>query len=420
MTMQLILAFLLFQQGELQLGDLEQMAIQKNPTLAQAGAGIRSAQGRSRQAGTYPNPIIGITNDDLSYGPVIRGGEWGVFVEQTIVLGRKLGLSRRAAEQEIVQAEAQSEAQRLRVMNSIRSHFYRALAAQRRVEVRERLLRVFQEAVTTSRQLQNVGQADLPDVLEIEIEEQQAELSLLSARNELRQVWSQLAAMIGDPGMQIQRLSGDLDTIPQLDPQQLTATLLRDSPEIKSATAELARAEFALQRAQREPVPDLHVRAGIHYNRERLEEGGRPIGTQGSLEIGIELPIFNRNQGGVAAARADLERAQREVERVSLSLRSRLAAAIRQYEDTYSTVQRYREHMLPRAQRAYDLYVAGYRQMAAAYPQALIAQRTLLQLQEDYDDALAEVWSTVVSLQGLLLEGGLAAPGSFGEEESRN
>ena len=67
--------------------------------------------------------------------------------------------------------------------------------------------------------------------------------------------------------------------------------------------------------------------------------------------------------------------------------------------------------MLPRARRAYDLYLAGFRQMAAAYPQALIAQRTLLQLQEGYDNALIEMWRRTVDIQGLLLEGDPSAPG---------
>ena len=63
--------------------------------------------------------------------------------------------------------------------------------------------------------------------------------------------------------------------------------------------------------------------------------------------------------------------------------------------------------MLPRARRAYELYLAGFRQMAAAYPQTLIAQRTLLQLQNDYDEALSDLWVKAVQVEGLLLEGGL-------------
>jgi cobalt-zinc-cadmium efflux system outer membrane protein len=270
---------------------------------------------------------------------------------------------------------------------------------------------VFILRLQTSRQLQNVGQADVPDVLEIEIEEQNAELALMSARNEQRQVWVQLSSAVGNPNLPMSTLEGNLEQIPVIDAQQTLAKLLAESPEVKVANADIARAEFALQRARREAIPDLSVRGGIHYNRELLEAGRRPIGKQGSIEVGIRLPLFNRNQGNVEAARADLERVQRETDRVALSLRSRLAVALRQFEDSRNIVEKYRDQMLPRAQRAYELYLTRFRQMAAAYPQALIAQRTLLQLQGDYDDALADLWQRVAEVEGLLLEGDLQMPG---------
>ncbi|HKC88034.1 MAG TPA: hypothetical protein VKG02_18755, partial [Blastocatellia bacterium] len=53
-----------------------------------------------------------------------------------------------------------------------------------------------------------------------------------------------------------------------------------------------------------------------------------------------------------------------------------------------------------------------FRQMAAAYPQALIAQRTLFQAQTEYVTALVDVWQNVVQLRGMLLVGGLDAPSS--------
>ena len=395
------------QEKPLRLEDIEKIALERNPTLLQASADIRAAQGLSRQAGLYPNPFIAVENPDLSFGPVIRGGEWGLVVQQDIVLGGKLGLSRQAAEQDVVKAQAQSEAQRLRVLTSVRGLFYQALAAQRKVEVRNRLVNLVREAVVTSRQLQNVGQADVPDVLEIEIEEQTAELALMSASNEQQQVWVQLASAIGDPNLKMTPLEGDLENIPTFDTQQTLARLLAESPEVKTANADIARAEFALRRAQREAVPDLSVRGGIHYNRELLEANGRPIGRQGSIEVGIRLPLFNRNQGNVEAARAGLDRAQRETERVALSLRSRLAVALREFQDARNIVEKYREQMLPRARRAYELYLAKFRQMAAAYPQALIAQRTLLQLQDDYDEALSDLWRRAAQVEGLLIENGL-------------
>ena len=72
--------------------------------------------------------------------------------------------------------------------------------------------------------------------------------------------------------------------------------------------------------------------------------------------------------------------------------------------------------MLPRAETAYDLYMTRFRQMAAAYPQALIAQRTLFELQEDYSAVLSRMWAKSIEIQGMLLEGALDAPRSVQPE----
>ena len=78
----------------LTLAELERMALENNPTLPQALSGIEAARGRATQAGLLPNPTVGYTGSEISGGPIIRGGEHGLFVEQTIPLGGKLGLSR--------------------------------------------------------------------------------------------------------------------------------------------------------------------------------------------------------------------------------------------------------------------------------------------------------------------------------------
>jgi len=85
---------------QMRLADLETMALNTNPSLAQAYWRIGAAIGRTRQAGAYPNPLVGATGGEMSGGEVFRGGEFGGFLEQRIVLGGKLGLARRAAEQD--------------------------------------------------------------------------------------------------------------------------------------------------------------------------------------------------------------------------------------------------------------------------------------------------------------------------------
>lgn len=368
---------------KLRLQDLEEMALRRNPGLAQATAGMRTAEALRRQAGLYPNPMVGYTGEDINRGSVFNYGEHGVFAEQRIVTGGKLGIQRQLAEQDIVLAKAEAEAERYRVLSTVRSLYYQALGEQRLLTVRTQLARLARRAVQTTSELANVGQADRPDLLAVDIEAQRLELGLVQARNALQRTWRQLAAVTGNPQLEPAALEGDLEALPKLEFESELARIIEQSPEIRAAQIATTRTELAVRQARASVVPDIIARGGIHYNRERLETAGRPVGWQASAEIGVQLPLFNRNQGNIAAARAEAERASFAVERTRLALRSRLAAAFREYQDALAAVERYRTQMIPSAQRAYDLYLNSFRQMAAAYPQVVITQRNLFQLQED-------------------------------------
>ena len=392
----------------LTLAELEQRALARNPTIAQAASEVDAARGRAKQAGMLPNPTVGYAGNEISSGPVIRGGEHGFFVAQTIPLGGKLGLSRQIFERETTQAGALVDAQRLRVLTDVRMLYYSALAAERRVELRQRLASLAAEAVGVSAQLFNTGAADRPDTLESEIEARRAQLALETAQNDRYRVWRQLASVVGDVALSPQPLDGSLDEpLPELDRDGTIQQVLTQSPELKAARLGIERARAALKRAQREPVPDLVVRGGPQYNRELLETNGTPVGWEAALDVGLVIPIFNRNQGAISEARAELSRAEQEVARLELDVRSRLADAFDQYLTALRNVEAYRADVLPRAEESYQLYLAKYREMGAAYPQVLIAQRTLFQATDQYVDSAERAWTAAVDLQGLLLSGSL-------------
>ncbi|HZC22411.1 MAG TPA: TolC family protein [Candidatus Binatia bacterium] len=401
-------------QAGLTLTDLEQVALSNNPTLAQAAAEIRAATARKLQGGLYPNPTVGYQGEQIRGGDQ-GGGEQGFFVSQDIVLGGKLGLNRRVLEQEKKQAEAEGEEQRLRVINSVRMLYYQALAAQEMVDLRHKLSKLAEDAVQTSHQLGNVGQADQPDVLQAEVEGEQAGLAVVAAEQNQFRAWRALVATVGKPEMALTHLAGSLEEIPEDNPDQWLQAILQESPAVKIAQLGVLKAEASVARAKREPIPDLQLRGGLQQNRELDAITNHAIGLQGFAEIGVQIPIFNRNQGNVQASRADVERAQREVQRVQLVLRERAAAMMQNYMTSRSTVERYRNHMIPRAQKAYELYLKSYGAMAAAYPQVLVSQRTLFQLQTDYIVALENLWTNSIALKGFLLTDGLESPARSAE-----
>ena len=394
----------------LHLEDLEERALKNNPTLRQASASVDTANGWRSQAGLLPNPIVGYTGEEIRGGS-FRGGEQGFFVQQNIVLGGKLGLDKKVFDHEISQARAEVEEQRARILSNVRMLFYQALAAQDTVAMRRELADIMQQNAIYSRQLFNAGQKNETEVLEDEIKAGQADLDVIASEGSRWRAMAALAAVAGDLSVREASLDGNLEQdAPRVDETQLMTSLLRDSPAIRIAEAGVARAEAAVARDRRESIPDLFFRGGFQQNRELLESTGQPVGAQGFAEVGVELKLFNRNQGNVRASEADLDRARQEVKRVQLVLRERSASFLENYRTARALADRYRAQLLPRAQRAYQLIYERYGLMQASYPQVLASRELLYRLEADYISSLGRMWSSSVALENFLLTDGLEAP----------
>ena len=396
----------------LTLARLEQMAIENNPTARAAQAAIDAARGRARQAGAWPNPTAGYAGEELPLrGSGEARGEHGFFLEQTIPLGGKLRLGRSVFERAADEATVGAELQRQRIVTSVRALFYQVLATERRIEVHERLAALGSEATGVTAQLFNVGAADRPDFLESEIETRRVQLELNAARNQVFALRQQLAAVAGVPDAAMRSLSGSIDqAIPELERDATLQALIERSAQVQAARAALARTQAQTALARRETYPDLFLRGGAAYNREHAEVTRQPIGWEGQIEAGISIPLFNRNQGGIAAARAEETLAQAELTRLQLALRAQAASEFATYLTAIRSAESFRADILPRAEQAYTLYLARYREMGAAYPQVLVAQRGLFEMAREYLNHLEDAWRSALRLQGLLAGDGLEAP----------
>jgi len=404
--------------GPIGLDDLLRRAFEHDPGLVAASAAIRAAEGMRRQVGLYPNPMLGYTTEENPFDSDRDAGKHGAFVEQTIVTGGKLKKSRAVSDREIEQARASSELVRLRSLDRVRRLYYRALVAQRRVELDEKLARLARESADVSAQLFNTGAVDLPERLSAENEAELADLARLDSRRELTSLWRELRAAVGDPTLTPARLADTLEAEPpRLAADATLSTILAGSPELAIAELGIERARLRLDREHASPVPDVEVRAGVLDNREPIAETGRPAGTEWKADIGVRIPLFGRNQGSVAAAEAEIDRASAERDRSRLRVEARFAPVFARYEQEYDRVSRYREGILPRARQAHELYVERHRQMAAAYPQVLSAERVSLEAQRSYAGALGRLWEAVTLLEGMLV--GDEAVGSMMENGGR-
>ncbi len=397
------------------LEQVEKIAGESNPTLRQAEAEIRSAKARQQQSGLYPNPTVAYTGDEIRGGSV-GGGKQGFFVQQTVVTGGKLVLSREVFGKEVRLAEIEAEEQKMRVQSAVKMTFLRVLAAQELLDARRDMAAIAQDTAETQRRLMNTGQADETEVLEAKMEAQRIRMSARMQENTLREEWRSLAAVIGQPDLPLMTVAGDLEKgWPDVNEEEAVEAIAKQSPAVRIAETAETRAQSVINRARREAIPDIQLRGGMEYNHELLGSVPFAKGWEGIAEVSVEIPLFNRNQGNVAAARADIERAGQEKKRISLTLRERAASAVDQYANARLMAVEYRDEMLPLAKKAYGLMVEKYGQMLASYPRVLDAQRKLYGLQIEYIGALESVWTNGIALQGYLLTDGLEAPARPGE-----
>jgi cobalt-zinc-cadmium efflux system outer membrane protein len=390
----------------LRLADLEAMALAQNPSLTEAQARHRVSEGRAQQAGRLPNPVAGYYGDEIR-GGYTGGGKQGGFVSQTIPLGGKRSASRKLANAETEEATAGVEVERTRVLLAVRQGFYHVLAAQRTLDLRERQATLAADTVETANQLANTGLIDRPDVLSAELAQQETMLATATAGLELHSLWRVLAAAAGNAGLPETRVDGDLDAIPDLKYEEISARALRGSPELGLAQRSVARAEAALDSARKAPIPDLTLSATLAHNFEPLETSHLPTGLQGGAQIGVQIPLFDRNQGNIAAARAGIEAAQAASERERLRLQRSVATLFFEYESTRNTALQYKGQILPRAAESLRLYQSNYQRMSGPYSQVLLAQRTLFQLEAEAIRAADTAWHNALALEsyGVSVEG---------------
>jgi cobalt-zinc-cadmium efflux system outer membrane protein len=385
----------------LSLADLEELALENNPTLAVARANVAAARGRQVQAGLCPNPVIGYSGMEM--GDDGTAGMQGGFIGQQFVTGGKLRYARAVAGVEVQRFRSIFDAQELRVLNDVRLRFYDALVARQQVELTSELADVSRQLVASSQQLLEARQLSENDLLQAEIEAEEIRILANNAENQRNQAWRRLAAAVGVPMLEETDLIGDLTgNIASYDWQESYADLLSRSPEVAAAQARIRATQLAIQRARRENIPNVDVMASVH---EMTTDGDTVAGVQ----VGIPIPILNRNQGNILAAEAGLMAARNDARRVELQLQERLAMAFRNYADARQQAERYQREILPRAQKSLDLVTRGYREGQVDYLILLTSQRTYIRANLAYLSTLAELWQAATLIEGQMLSGSLQA-----------
>ena len=230
-----------------------------------------------------------------------------------------------------------------------------------------------------------------------------------------------LASNWGGKRATFTQAAGRVDAIalvPALD--ELEARVARN-PDLARWSSELAarQAAFKLERAQR--IPNLEVELGFRSEalagRETTQYG---FGTNGdfgfkraqsrhsadrdnSLVLGfsLPLPLFDRNQGRIAAADAMVSKVSDQRRGAEAAAYTQLTAAHHTASAAYLKAQTLRDDVMPKVDEVFDKIQQGYREGKFNYLDVLDSQRTLFDAREAFLDALTRYHRGVVRMERL-------------------
>ena len=368
-----------------------------NPILKRAVARIDSARGDALQAGLYPNPRFDTNNPEVFAGP---NSSYNVGFMQDIVVKGKLRLNRAAANEAVRKTEFGYIQDRYDMLTAVRKQFYTTLAAQRRVEAREDLVKIAGESLRAVKGREQAGEGTLTEVLLVQTEQQRAESSLTNAQLLLAGELKQLAAIIGLPDLMIDRVAGELTKgFPDFNEQSLRRFVVTQNSQVQQARLDISRNQYLLQRARVEPYPN--VRVGPAYN-----WFPQPVAANGSQQfwftVQFDIPTWDQNQGNIRSSAADVRDAMASLGVVQNELLAEAADALSRYRAARQLAERIEREILPNARRAQQLVRDGYLKGVLDISTFLEAQRSLTETTVDYYDALEDVWSTAADLANLL------------------
>ena len=378
------------------LAQCESMALASNPSIHQASAIVNKARGTQLQVGLCPNPTIGYMGEEM--GDNGTYGQQGVMASQTIVTGDKLGWNRRVAEQEVQSLRWQVETQRRRVLTDVRRQFYETLGAQERVALLLELEDIAVDAAKQANILVENAQGARPDLLQAETQLNEIVILLRQAQFEHQASWRKLVNLSGQSELALMRLEGALDApFAERNWELSVQQVVSGNPLLMQAYADAQRARAAIERAEVQPIPNVQIQTAVMQMADSDNVAA-------NLQIGLPIPLFNKNQGNIDRAWCEYHRAQWNAERLRLATQTQLAAAFGDLSDAANRVTIYRDEIVPRQQESLELIELGY-PAQFDFLRLFTARRSYYDARIGLLNALVDLRQAEALIDGLLLTG---------------
>ena len=371
------------------LADALARAQTQSPIVTAAQASVTAAEGRARQAGLMPNPEAGLQAENFAgSGPYGGFGstETTLTVSQRLELGGKRRTRAAAADAEVDAARISFAMAKADLSQEVTVRYAEAQASEDRLVLARETAQRAEGLSSVAATLVESGREPPLRALRAEAASREAAAAVIAAEAEALAARRALVSLWGEANVAVE--------LTDAGPAERKTTLVDpgETLDVRLARAEKATAQAVIDRERAAGRPDLTVQAGVR----RFEQTGDSAVTVGFT---APIPVLNRNQGNVAAARADATAAEAK-ERLALVRSVRTIndaeASLRAADAKLAALD---GKIVPQAQTAVDLSRKGFEAGKFSLLEVLDAQTALTAARTDLIAARLERAKALAALE---------------------
>ena len=366
------------------------LATSRNLSLDAARRQRAIREAAIRTARQAPNPIIAaeVTRDTphqlLTFGlPVELGGK----------RARRIDL----ATEELTLADVDLQTELRAVRRDLRQAFYSLIAADERVRLDESILDIAQRVRDAAQGRFDAGAVPRLEVLQADLGVTRAETDLELARSTRAAAQASLNSVLNLPPQQTLAVTGSLsDRLATISYEQAVALASASNTDLLSLDRQIAVEERRIQllRAERTPTPVFSI-SGLFNNPPDFTVGP-------AAAVGLEIPLFSRNQGQIAASIATTSQLRGKRDATRRSVENAVYGTVARIDAQRRQLEAYQQRLVPTATNLEALAEESYRAGRTSVLGVLDAQRSLRDLTREGLQAALDLQMSLADLEELL------------------
>lgn len=375
------------------------LAFEGNPGFAVQRLEVERARAVEISAGVYPfNPELELEAADRR-GPTASTTDRGVSLVQELELAGQRAKRRAVAGAELEISRTRLQRHRAELAAAVETAFAHAVAAREQARIAALDAQLAGQMVDTEVRRLEAGAGTQIDLNLARAAAGRAKSVLAGAEAESWTARAHLAELVGLDATEPPPVEGDL--LPEVFPGRMSAAAIRpleemvqqalaQRPDLQALRRQVTAEERRLELARAEGRPNLRLQAFA-----AREEGDDLTGAA----VGISLPLFDRNQGGVAEATVERDRARAQVAAAEASVRREVATALVRYRAGLEAVAAFDDLVVSRIDESLDLLDRAFRSGKVGIPEVLLQRRELIEARRHHVEAAESAWRARIELE---------------------